>query len=191
MIVSRDREKLIHAIVYFCRYTKHCHTLKLFKLLNLLDTEHFRQTGRTVTGLHYYAWPQGPVPAALWEEIDQGPKPDLQRAITITTRKDGDTGRVQRRDIKPKIEFNKKLFTPREFGILNRLNLLFDTARGEDMSELTHMKGLPWRKVWRGGAGDRKEIPAELSLGSEPLMDAPTIDPVELAYRKDLRQGIQ
>jgi uncharacterized phage-associated protein len=191
MIVSRDREKLIHAIIFFCRQTKHCHTLKLFKLLNLLDMEHFRQTGRTVTGLQYFAWPQGPVPAALWNEISKTPQADLRQAISITTRKDLMTSQVERRDIKPKIKFNKNLFTPRELGIMHRIELLFDTARGEDMSELSHMKGLPWEKVWANGAGERREIPDELALGVEPLMSsATTIDRDELAYRKELLKGL-
>jgi len=35
---------------------------KLFKLLYLLDFHHFRETGRSVTGLEYRAWKHGPVP---------------------------------------------------------------------------------------------------------------------------------
>src|SRR5258708_1136939 len=141
MIVSRDREKLIHAMVFFCRHTKHCHTLKLFKLLNLLDSEHFRQTGRTVTGLKYYAWQQGPVPSELWNELDKGPSEDLRHALTVTTRRDSVTRSVDRRDLKPKIEVNRKLFSRRELDIMRKLALFFDDARGEDMSELSHMKG--------------------------------------------------
>jgi hypothetical protein len=69
MFVSRDREKLLNAIIYFLRETKHCHTLKLFKLLNFSDFEHFRQTGRTIFGLDYRALPKGPVPTTLLDEI--------------------------------------------------------------------------------------------------------------------------
>ncbi|WP_456664297.1 Panacea domain-containing protein [Bradyrhizobium sp. LB13.1] len=61
MFVSRDREKLINAIIYFLGATNHCHTLKLFKLLNFADFEHFRQTGRTIFNLDYKALPKGPV----------------------------------------------------------------------------------------------------------------------------------
>ena len=79
MFVTHKREKLINAIIYFVRNTKHCHKLKLFKLLSFLDFEHYRQTGRSVTGLHYDAWPKGPVPSHLDEELEK-PGSDLATA---------------------------------------------------------------------------------------------------------------
>ena len=48
MLISRNREKLINAIVYFAANTQHCGKVKLFKLLYLLDFAHFRETGRGV-----------------------------------------------------------------------------------------------------------------------------------------------
>src|SRR4051794_32133240 len=102
MFVSRDREKLINAIIFFSRNTKHCHTLKLFKLLSFLDFEHFRQTGRTVTGLTYAAWENGPVPPALFREIKDGVNGDLDAAVTIRDRRDEFSDKLLRRDIKPK-----------------------------------------------------------------------------------------
>jgi hypothetical protein len=55
MLITYERNKLINAIVYFAQNTQHLGKTKLFKLLYLLDFEHFRQTGRSVTGLDYYA----------------------------------------------------------------------------------------------------------------------------------------
>src|ERR1700730_10448814 len=98
MIVSREREKLINAIIYFVRSTKHCHTLKLFKLLNFLDFEHYRQTGQTVTGLTYAAFPHGPVPPSLFDEISRGGEKDLRDAIVIRPYRDQITNEVLRRD---------------------------------------------------------------------------------------------
>jgi len=71
MLVSQARQKLIHAVVFFASNTKYCGKVKLFKLLYLLDFGHFRQTGRSVTGLDYLAWKFGPVPLALAQEWDQ------------------------------------------------------------------------------------------------------------------------
>ena len=53
MMVPHDRDKLINAIVFFAKNTKYCGKIKLIKLLYLLDFEHFRQTGRSVTGMDY------------------------------------------------------------------------------------------------------------------------------------------
>lgn len=52
-------EKLINAIIYFCTNTQVCMKTKLFKLLYLLDFEHFKVTGKSVTGLEYKAWKLG------------------------------------------------------------------------------------------------------------------------------------
>jgi len=191
MIVSRDREKLIQAIIFFCKHTKNCRTLKLFKLLNLLDQEHFRQTGRTVTGLNYSAWKQGPVPPSLWREISKTPGDDLSKAITIRSGRDLQTNNVNWRSLTPKVPFNQKLFTKREISIMNRLSQLFDDSLSDDMSELSHMKGLPWRKVWANGAGDGKDIPHELSLKAAPLMEDETISENELTYRRELFAGLR
>ena len=68
MIVTHYREKLIQAIVYLSDNTRHCGKIKLFKLLYLLDFEHFRQTGHSVTGMEYRAWKMGPVPIELVQE---------------------------------------------------------------------------------------------------------------------------
>src|SRR4029077_2080417 len=47
-----------------CAYKRRC----AHELLHFLGFEHFRQTGRTVTGSLYSAWPMGPVPDDLWHE---------------------------------------------------------------------------------------------------------------------------
>src|SRR6266436_3656064 len=111
MFVSRDREKLLNAIIYFLRETNHCHTLKLFKLLNFADFEHFRQTGRTITDLDYRALPKGPVPTKLYDEIKRGGETDLKTAIQLFEVKDEITDALLRRDLKPRSQFEKKWFT--------------------------------------------------------------------------------
>ena len=48
MLVSHERGKMINAIIYFADHTRHLGKIELFKLLYLLDFEHFSQTGRSV-----------------------------------------------------------------------------------------------------------------------------------------------
>ena len=73
-----NRNRLIDVIVYFAKYTQYCGKITLFKLLYLLDFEHFRQTGKSVTGYDYQAWKFGPVPVDLMEEWEE-PGGDLLR----------------------------------------------------------------------------------------------------------------
>ena len=82
MLVSRSRDKLINAILFFAERTRALGKIKLFKLLYLLDFEHFRKTGHPVTGMEYRAWKMGPVPAQLVQEWDCL-EPDLAEAIEI------------------------------------------------------------------------------------------------------------
>jgi uncharacterized phage-associated protein len=191
MFVSHDREKLINAIVYFLRETNHCHTLKLFKLLNFADFEHFRQTGRTITGLDYRALPKGPVPTKLYDEIKRGGEDDLKAAIQFFEIKDDITDALLRRDLKARSQFDKKWFTPREFKVLARIAEFFRDLPSEDMSKFSHENKKPWASVYNNGKGTGHLIPPELIFDAGALMpDVPRIDPEDLRYRKEMLRDI-
>ena len=191
MFVSRDREKLLNAIVYFAHETRHCHTLKLFKLLNFSDFEHFRQTGRTIFGLEYRALPKGPVPTSLLNEIKRGGGRDLRAAITLHEVKDEITDKLLRRDLKPRIKFDKKWFTKRELKVLAHIAEFFRDLKANDMSEFSHENKKPWTSVYRDGKGTGHLIPPELVLDTKPLMhEIPTINSDDLEYRKELLRDI-
>jgi hypothetical protein len=53
MLINHEREKLIQSVIYFAKNTEFCGKVKLFKLLYFLDFEHYKMTGRSVTGLKY------------------------------------------------------------------------------------------------------------------------------------------
>jgi uncharacterized phage-associated protein len=191
MFVSRNREKLINAILYFLRETQHCHTLKLFKLLNFADFEHFRQTGRTITGLDYRALPKGPVPTALFDEIKQGGDKDLKTAIALYEVKDEITDALLRRDLKARIPFDKKWFSKRELSVLERVAEFFSELRAEDMSEFSHENKKPWASVYSEGKGTGQLIKPDLILDMQPLMsEAPTISKEDLADRRELIRDV-
>lgn len=162
--------------------------MKLFKLLNFLDFEHYRQTGRTVTGLRYVAWPQGPAPNALWHELEKGGEPDFKKALLLVVHKDDVSDKILRREIKPKSKFDKRLFTKRELAIMDRLADFFDELGAWDMSEFSHHARLPWRTVFgKNGEGEGNEIPPDLALTGEPIIrDSPTIEKEEIVYRRGL-----
>ncbi len=161
MIINHEREKLIQVIGYFAKNTRFCGKVKLFKLLYFLDFEHYKITGRSVTGLTYSAWKMGPVPTALHEELD-APEPDFAAAINMSE--------ITMRDKKPmltftpSIEFSEELFTKRELKLLGKLASEYLDAKADDMIEATHLENMPWDKVYNKQGKQRAEIPYEYAL---------------------------
>jgi uncharacterized phage-associated protein len=82
MLNQHYREKLIQASIFFIQNTQSCQKTKLLRLLYLSDCEHYQQTPRTVTGLKYQAWEKGPVPPAVFEEIES-PSDDWQKHLEV------------------------------------------------------------------------------------------------------------
>jgi uncharacterized phage-associated protein len=131
------REKLLNAIIYFAKHTKYCGKTKLYKLLYYLDFTHFKETGRSVTGLEYYAWDHGPAPKALHEELKNMPA-DINSHMALIGSADSFT------NIKPKKQFDGKYFTKREIRILNTLCEIYLEAKASDMEEVSHLENEPW-----------------------------------------------
>lgn len=160
MLITHDRQKLIDTIVYFAATTKYCGKVKIFKLLYLLDFAHFRETGRSVTGLDYQAWKLGPVPEDLaqeWFELE----PDLADAIEIVPQKVIDYTRelvVARR------EFQNDLFTKRELRLMQQLAQRFRDDTSMPLVNVTHEERGPWDKIWDSGKGRNDRIPYSLSV---------------------------
>jgi uncharacterized phage-associated protein len=169
MLISRNREKLINAVVYFASNTRHCGKVKLFKLLYLLDFTHFRETGRSVTGLDYRAWKMGPVPLELmqeWEELES----DMAYAIDIVPEKVID---FIRELVVPKVAFDDSLFSRRELRLMHDLSTQFVDELTKPLIGFTHEDRGPWDKIWDGGKGNNERIPYALAVpDSDPNRDA-------------------
>lgn len=162
MIVTHNREKLLNAIIYFSENAGLLNKTRLYKLLYLLDFEHFKETGRSVTGLEFHAWEMGPVPVALEEELDS-PKDDFVDNIRIEI--------VQNKrqynpsiNLHPKSKFDSKHFTKRELRILNSIAEKHGMCSTDDLIRLTHQEGQPWHKVWEIEKRQYDEIPYEYIL---------------------------
>lgn len=142
MLIEHEREKLINAAIYFVKHTRNCGVTKLLKLLYFLDFLHFKETGKSVTGLDYYAFPFGPVPKRLYEEI-KTPPPDLKESLFIPEFKNDKSFLA----IQAKKKFDDKHFTKRELRLLERVAFIFKEARAEDMKETSHLPNHPWDKT--------------------------------------------
>lgn len=169
MLISRSRQKLINAIVYFAANTRYCGKVKLFKLLYLLDFAHFRETGKSVTGLEYLAWKMGPVPLDLVQEWDQ-PEPDFLDAIRICPEQVID---YTRELAKPIVSFDDSLFTKRELRLMAGLAARFCDDLSKPLVNITHAERGPWDKIWDDGRGENHRIPYSLAIpDDDPNRDA-------------------
>ena len=160
MLVNSNRERLVNAIIFFAANTKKLGKVKLFKLLYLLDFEHFKLTGRSVTGLPYYAWEMGPVPQPLYKEWKH-PSPDLAAAVDIVTTP---VLKFFRDEVVPKVAFDPSPFTKRQLDLLQGLAKAYGDKNAEQMVNATHDEFGPWREVWQDGRGKHQTIPYEMVL---------------------------
>lgn len=164
MLKTHEREKLINAIVFFAEKTKHCGKTKLFKLLFLLDFGHFRRTGRSVTGLAYYAWDRGPVPADLYNELDDEPSADFSSAVDIVPER---VANYQQLKIVPKRAFDPAHFSTRELHLLDSIAAVYRDKTAKEMVDVTHAENGVWDRVYANGAGRWAPIPYELAVEGE------------------------
>jgi len=163
MLITHERDKLLNVIVYFAQQTLHCGKTKLFKLLYLLDFEHFRMTGRSVTGLQYYAWKLGPVPVSLDDEFDE-PATDLCAAVMLASEQVIDHCRFK---VVPQRPFDDTNFSKRELRLLEELSRQYRDHTAQQMVEVTHAENGAWERVFAGGAGFNQPIPYEMAVTGE------------------------
>jgi uncharacterized phage-associated protein len=160
VLISREREKTINVILFFAHKVNFLGKTKLFKLLYFLDFEHYRDTGRSVTGMEYFAWRMGPVPIALEDELNE-PEADLCEKLDFNEIPVGGGLMLK---ITPLKEFDPTHFTPRELRIMERLAEEYRDAKAHDMTEATHVENQPWDRVYRKEGGKHKHIPYEYAL---------------------------
>lgn len=160
MLINRDREKLLHAVAFFAENVDKCGKIKLFKLLYFLDFEHYKLTGRSVTGMDYFAWKMGPVPKDLYEEI-KAPKPDLSDFMDI---KEKEVSMGKMLDFRIKKKFNSDLFSKRELKIMNSLASKYYRTKAGEMIEETHLENLPWHRIYEVEKKSGEKIPYELAF---------------------------
>ena len=158
---ARQRLKLLNALIYFSENVLYVGKVKLFKLLYFLDFIHYSEIGRSVTGLTYNAWPQGPVPKSLNDEWDS-PRRDFGQHLTRLNRTFG-TGMVQHA-IKAKKKVNLEIFTDREIAIMEDLVKKHFRHTAIEMTDASHFESGPWDIVYAKQQQNQAEIPYELAL---------------------------
>lgn len=170
-------DKAYEALAYFSTHVKYAGKVKLYKLLYYLDLMHLRRTGRTVTGLLYYAWPMGPVPKVLDDEFKE-PSSRLHRAFEIkaservtseipppTIDTDESELGVETRayskptKIKPRFDVHQRYLTNLEFQLTKQLCEIFHSATADQMSDVSHNHLGPWKKAMMRGKRSNVDRP--------------------------------
>lgn len=158
---ERQRLKLLNALIYFSENVIWAGKVKLFKLLYFLDFIHFEQTGRSVTGLTYCAWPLGPVPEELHNEW-QAPAPDFNAHLNRVNHTLS-IGKV-RKAVQVRKPFRPEIFTERELGLLELLAKKHFRDTAQDMTDASHFETGPWDEIYNVQGRKQEEIPYELAL---------------------------
>ena len=160
MLISHDREKLIEIVKFFAQQTKRLGKIKLFKLLYFLDFTHFRETGRSVTGMDYFAWKMGPVPVELFNEIEApGDEWSGQVSFESIPVQKGTMLKVDALS-----DFDSTHFSRRELRIMQALADQFKNSIADEMVEATHLENLPWHQVFEVEGRKQAQIPYSMSL---------------------------
>jgi uncharacterized phage-associated protein len=149
---SRYGQKLIEALVFFSQKGKLRNPSKmmLYKLLAQFDFRHFEATGLPVTDQTYHAFPYGPVPQPLHDEITKEgfvnlPK-DLSEALKVEeTEFVDDEGRGHRGfRFTTKRKPNLKVFSARQQQILADILEIYKDATPTEASKASHEPDTPW-----------------------------------------------
>jgi len=141
VLLQYNRKKIAETVLFFSANPKCCEIFKVCKLMYFLDFLHFRHTGRSVTGLVYFAWKQGPVPVVLYQELIGNCKPDLVDAVEVS--KTGDSVFLI-----PLRSFDNSVFSRREIRLMNELAEHFKEIKCESITEKYYLPKEPWFKTF-------------------------------------------
>jgi len=152
-----NMEKLINSILYFIKKVKYPGKTKICKLLFNLDFTHFKETGKSVTGLNYYAWKRGPVPRSLFYKLSGDViSEEFQPYIGVIKRE-------KLHEICSNQKPNLSVFSKREKRILGEVAEIYKFAKAEEMTEISHLKERPWYTTLKS-KGETKKIDYMLAI---------------------------
>lgn len=129
------------------------------KLLYFLDFMHFRRTGKSVTGLDYFAWDKGPVPVDLFMELSNNMKPDMEAALHKLSGEGF-------QKIKSKKKFDNQYFSKNEMRLLKDIAYIFKDINSDEIVESSHLKNHPWDRTLKE-KGEKKKIDYLLAIDND------------------------
>jgi hypothetical protein len=185
-----NRKRVIEALVFLTEAVRRPNKTLLYKMLAELDFRHFTETGFPTTNLVWIAFPRGPVPARLHEEITKGTDvvlpEDLEEALSCkkTTRETKDGEVFDEFVFSARRRADLTVFTPRQVRILAEVAEIYKLATATLASAASHEPNAPWTKTVRA-KGEGAEI---VFVDSVPLPKGLTKEKVlrKQSERRDL-----
>ncbi len=162
--VDLQRQKLLNILHFYSADTiAFSSRVKLMKLIYFLDFVHYRDRGRSVTGLDYFAWEFGPMPRLLWNEW-MTPEPDFRSRFRVV-KKDFPIGRDLTLKIRGKMD--ESVFAPTEYKLMVDLAKEHFRDSPEEMIDEMHFDIGPWEHVWKVRQRHYARIPYQIVFGVE------------------------
>ncbi len=148
-------------MVFFARELRYPVKTTMWKVLGELDFGHFLETGVPVTFVRYKAYPHGPVPHDLHEEITQGQDVILPEDMRDALRATKEEYEVDD-ESKPRFSItfhalrspDLSIFTPRQQRLMGEVAEIYKYTTAKDAERASHEPGKPWTvTVKRKGQG--------------------------------------
>lgn len=148
-LTNTYRKKLLNAVIYFAKKVKNPSKVKIFKLLYFADFEHFKETGRSITNLDYYAYDFGPVPKDFYDELKDNKVPnDFAKSIALVPFKSEESGKEGAMfKVKEKVKPDLSVFSPHQQRILEKFADMFRGVDAKLISDVSHFHNHPWDKT--------------------------------------------
>jgi hypothetical protein len=179
-LTRAQQDRLFNAVSVFA-HTRFCGTVKLFRLLYLLDVLHLQGVGATVTGETYRAYRFGPGPDHLYSMIEERyGRTRLDQVVSSRADESIDTfGRILRpTQLRPV----QDSFTPHQVEITNGL---FNRYREAHWAEIELTDNGAYDAAWEHGRGHGRVIDLQQAISPADANAAYALE----RYREDQKRA--
>ncbi len=151
MFRSINNEKIGYILNYLSANIEYLSMTKALKLLYIIDETSIKETGSPITWLDYKVWEMGPVAVDIYNEIKrneiicyQGKELTVSEYITLNV-----VDNIGREEIylKPKVNFNDKIFNKYELNLLEATVFKFGNWSAQDLIKYLHEENSLWHKT--------------------------------------------
>ncbi len=175
-IINYKRERVQNAVLFFVTNAKNVGMTKLCKLLYFCDLNMHLKQGVAITDLEYQAEKRGPVPMAVYRELNDYLQPEeegygLKDFIHREPPRRERAGDDERFFVPNRgRSFDPDFFSKNELDVLNETIERYRDSLGTEMSAESHLAGKPWELTWQNGRGESQKIDLNrgLELNTDP-----------------------